>query len=156
MTAPSSNVTQAVPFFWVRDIEASIRFYKEGLGFVLTYDGSLTDYKPVPDEQVFAGVGYGQLTDPKRPYLRQWQVANGFFREAYTVGGRNDIFVRNHLLAIETTDAVNRYKNIDRDVFVVLIKNLAGHKALFVKGSPTTVGAVGPEPPCHGAQLTDQ
>jgi catechol 2,3-dioxygenase-like lactoylglutathione lyase family enzyme len=36
MTAPSSNVTQAVPFFWVRDIEASIRFYKEGLGFVLT------------------------------------------------------------------------------------------------------------------------
>ena len=30
------NVTQAVPFFWVRDIEASIRSTRDGLGFVLT------------------------------------------------------------------------------------------------------------------------
>ena len=27
------NVRQAVPFFWVRDLEASLRFYVDGLGF---------------------------------------------------------------------------------------------------------------------------
>jgi catechol 2,3-dioxygenase-like lactoylglutathione lyase family enzyme len=32
----SSNVTQAVPFFWVSDIEASLRFYVDGLGFEMT------------------------------------------------------------------------------------------------------------------------
>jgi lactoylglutathione lyase len=32
----TSNVQQAVPFFWVRDIEASLRFYVDGLGFKLT------------------------------------------------------------------------------------------------------------------------
>ena len=30
------NVKQAVPFFNVTDIEASLGFYVEGLGFVLT------------------------------------------------------------------------------------------------------------------------
>jgi lactoylglutathione lyase len=30
------NVRQAVPFFWVRDIEASVRFYVDGLGFAKT------------------------------------------------------------------------------------------------------------------------
>ena len=30
------NVRQAVPFFNVRDIEASLRFYVEGLGFAIT------------------------------------------------------------------------------------------------------------------------
>ena len=30
------NVRQAVPFFWVRDIEASVHFYVEGLGFTKT------------------------------------------------------------------------------------------------------------------------
>jgi catechol 2,3-dioxygenase-like lactoylglutathione lyase family enzyme len=30
------NVTQAVPFFNVTDIEASLRFYVDGLGFALT------------------------------------------------------------------------------------------------------------------------
>ena len=29
------NVTQAVPFFWVRDLDASLRFYVDGLGFEL-------------------------------------------------------------------------------------------------------------------------
>lgn len=33
-TAP--NVQQAVPFFWVRDIAASIEFYVDGLGFRMT------------------------------------------------------------------------------------------------------------------------
>lgn len=33
--APASNVKQAVPFFNVSDIDASLRFYVEGLGFVL-------------------------------------------------------------------------------------------------------------------------
>ena len=39
MTAPSTstpNVEQAVPFFWVRDLERSVRFYVDGLGFTVT------------------------------------------------------------------------------------------------------------------------
>jgi len=41
MTMPSDpklapNVKQAVPFFMVTDIEASLRFYVDGLGFVMT------------------------------------------------------------------------------------------------------------------------
>lgn len=36
---------QAVPFFWVRDIEASLRFYVEGLGFEILI-------KWVPDGKV--------------------------------------------------------------------------------------------------------
>jgi lactoylglutathione lyase len=31
-----ANVRQAVPFFWVRELEASRRFYVDGLGFRLT------------------------------------------------------------------------------------------------------------------------
>ena len=30
------NVQQVVPFFWVSDIEASLRFYVDGLGFIKT------------------------------------------------------------------------------------------------------------------------
>jgi hypothetical protein len=30
------NVRQAVPFFNVKDIEVSLRFYVEGLGFTIT------------------------------------------------------------------------------------------------------------------------
>ena len=32
------NVKQAVPFFMVTDIEASLRFYVDGLGFTLTHE----------------------------------------------------------------------------------------------------------------------
>jgi predicted lactoylglutathione lyase len=35
-TTTESNVQQAVPFFWVHDIEASLRFYIDGLGFKKT------------------------------------------------------------------------------------------------------------------------
>ncbi|HEY0788651.1 MAG TPA: VOC family protein [Thermoanaerobaculia bacterium] len=41
MTADASvapNVKQAVPFFMVTDIEASVRFYVDGLGFVMTHE----------------------------------------------------------------------------------------------------------------------
>ena len=31
------NIKQAVPFFGVTDIEASLRFYVDGLGFTITY-----------------------------------------------------------------------------------------------------------------------
>ena len=31
-----TNVKQAVPFYWVRDIDASLRFYVDGLGFTRT------------------------------------------------------------------------------------------------------------------------
>ncbi len=35
-TRTEPNVEQSVPFFWVRDIEASLRFYVDGLGFTRT------------------------------------------------------------------------------------------------------------------------
>jgi catechol 2,3-dioxygenase-like lactoylglutathione lyase family enzyme len=35
-TKTDTNVTQAVPFFHVTDIEASVRFYVDGLGFKMT------------------------------------------------------------------------------------------------------------------------
>lgn len=35
-TKTESNVEQAVPFFWVRDIHESLRFYVDGLGFTRT------------------------------------------------------------------------------------------------------------------------
>ena len=35
-TEPDSNVRQAVPFFMVSNIEASLRFYVEGIGFKRT------------------------------------------------------------------------------------------------------------------------
>jgi lactoylglutathione lyase len=35
-TKSATNVTQAVPFFHVTDIAASLRFYVDGLGFMMT------------------------------------------------------------------------------------------------------------------------
>ena len=35
-TKTESNVEQVVPFFWVRDIQESLRFYVDGLGFRMT------------------------------------------------------------------------------------------------------------------------
>jgi lactoylglutathione lyase len=35
-TSITSNVEQAVPFFWVRDLDRSLRFYVDGLGFTMT------------------------------------------------------------------------------------------------------------------------
>jgi len=40
ITAAATNVKQAVPFFRVRDIEVSLRFYVEGLGFTKTKEWS--------------------------------------------------------------------------------------------------------------------
>ena len=37
-TIAESNVEQAVPFFGVRDIQESLRFYIDGLGFSMTKD----------------------------------------------------------------------------------------------------------------------
>jgi lactoylglutathione lyase len=36
LTTGTANVQQAVPFFWVANIEASLRFYIDGLGFQRT------------------------------------------------------------------------------------------------------------------------
>jgi lactoylglutathione lyase len=36
VTDTTTNVRRAVPFFWVRDVEASVRFYVDGLGFTVT------------------------------------------------------------------------------------------------------------------------
>ena len=41
MTVPmkaEANVKQVIPFFWVRDIQKSIRFYVDDLGFLMTKD----------------------------------------------------------------------------------------------------------------------
>ena len=35
-TETEPNIIQAVPFFMVTDMEASLRFYVEGLGFTMT------------------------------------------------------------------------------------------------------------------------
>ncbi len=35
-TQAQANVQQAVPFFWVRDLDQSVRFYVDGLGFRMT------------------------------------------------------------------------------------------------------------------------
>jgi catechol 2,3-dioxygenase-like lactoylglutathione lyase family enzyme len=35
-TKNAANVRQAVPFFWVRDLERCLRFYVDGLGFTMT------------------------------------------------------------------------------------------------------------------------
>ena len=35
-TQVEPNVQQAVPFFWVSDMQASLRFYVDGLGFEIT------------------------------------------------------------------------------------------------------------------------
>ena len=37
-TKTESNVQQTVPFFWVHDLEASLRFYIDGLGFTKTIE----------------------------------------------------------------------------------------------------------------------
>jgi lactoylglutathione lyase len=37
-TTATPNVTQAVPFFMVTDMETSTRFYVEGLGFAVTHE----------------------------------------------------------------------------------------------------------------------
>jgi len=46
----SANVKQAVPFFGVTNMERSLQFYVEGLGFKMTRwwipDGDQDDYKP--------------------------------------------------------------------------------------------------------------
>ncbi|HZU22292.1 MAG TPA: VOC family protein, partial [Terriglobales bacterium] len=44
-TTTAINVKQAVPFFGVADMEASLRFYIDGLGFKLKYQ-----WIPGPDE----------------------------------------------------------------------------------------------------------
>jgi lactoylglutathione lyase len=36
MTNSETNVEQAIPFYWVKNIEASLRFYVDGLGFKRT------------------------------------------------------------------------------------------------------------------------
>ena len=36
LTTTTANVQQAVPFFWVSNLEASLRFYIDGLGFQRT------------------------------------------------------------------------------------------------------------------------
>jgi lactoylglutathione lyase len=36
-TKTEVNVQQAVPFLWVSNMEASLRFYREGLGFVMKH-----------------------------------------------------------------------------------------------------------------------
>ena len=43
----SSNVQQAVPFFWVSNIEASLHFYVDGLGFNVDWEHRFEPGLPV-------------------------------------------------------------------------------------------------------------
>jgi len=36
-SSPATNVKQVVPFFWVIDLDLSLRFYTEGLGFTVKH-----------------------------------------------------------------------------------------------------------------------
>ena len=80
-TKVETNVKQAVPMFWVRDIQASLRFYIDGLGFKITqqwvHEGQLRwcwlelgnaalmlqefwkegQHRNLPDQKVGIGVG---------------------------------------------------------------------------------------------------
>jgi lactoylglutathione lyase len=39
-----ANVKQVAPFLWVRDMQASVRFYVDGLGFKVTKDWKTDDH----------------------------------------------------------------------------------------------------------------
>ena len=55
------NLKQAVPFFGVKDIEASLRFYVDGLGFEVTE--RIVDIVRQPDR----GRAGGRPTGPSSP-----------------------------------------------------------------------------------------
>ena len=62
------NVKQAVPFFWVRDIKNSSRFYSDGLGFNMTKQSICQDALTIYREFTSRGV------QAKRPF-----VSNGMW-----------------------------------------------------------------------------
>lgn len=41
-----ANVQQAVPFFLVADMQRSVRFYVDGLGFTITHNGRSVKLPP--------------------------------------------------------------------------------------------------------------
>jgi catechol 2,3-dioxygenase-like lactoylglutathione lyase family enzyme len=53
------NVKQAVPFFMVTDIEASLRFYVDGLGFQIT-----KEWRPQKAGGRIQGAGFNSATQP--------------------------------------------------------------------------------------------
>ena len=53
------NVKQAVPFFMVTDIEASLRFYVDGLGFAVT-----NEWRPEGTGVGSGGAGFSSATLP--------------------------------------------------------------------------------------------
>jgi hypothetical protein len=55
-TVTTANVKQAVPFFGVTNMESSLRFYVEGLGFKIKHQWIPDLLKTIPTGE-FAGVG---------------------------------------------------------------------------------------------------
>ncbi len=58
------NVKQAVPFFSVTDIDASLRFYVDGLGFVLTSQGLCPCYPVHLKPLAGSHLSFGALRAP--------------------------------------------------------------------------------------------
>jgi catechol 2,3-dioxygenase-like lactoylglutathione lyase family enzyme len=70
-----ANVKQALPFFQVRDINASLRFYVDGLGFRMTSQWMLQEFwseghhRNLPDGEVGVGVSiYFECADALELY----------------------------------------------------------------------------------------
>jgi hypothetical protein len=53
----SANVKQVVPFFSVTNMEASLRFYVDGLGFAIKRSGFRREMSTILPMEGFAGAG---------------------------------------------------------------------------------------------------
>ena len=104
---PSPNVRQAVPFLFVRDIQASLRFYMDGLGAVIKHrwepngklqwcwlqigDAALMlqEYLPerVPQEKLGVGVTLCFTCQDALALYREWR-ARGIETKRPFVGNR--------------------------------------------------------------------
>jgi catechol 2,3-dioxygenase-like lactoylglutathione lyase family enzyme len=63
-----SNVKQVVPFFWIRDMERSLRFYVDGLGFTMKnkwVDGGKLRWCLLALDDVTVMLQEGKATDDK-------------------------------------------------------------------------------------------
>ena len=124
-TMTSANVKQAIPFFGVSNMEASLRFYVDGLGFKMTRwwipDSTQGDYK-LEGKIVWCWLELGEAAimlqeflperQPKEPMgtgvnvCFQCQDSLALYREfkARGIQTRNRPFVGNQLWVVPVTD----------------------------------------------------
>lgn len=124
-TMTSANVKQAVPFFGVTNMEASLRFYVDGLGFKIKRwwipDDRQSDYRPDGKirwcwlELGEAAIMLQEFTPERRPkevlgtgvnVCFQCEDALGLYREFKSRGiqTRDRPSVRNRLWVVPVTD----------------------------------------------------